>query len=99
MKRSTLLIWSHTMAEELKDKLRQAQEILTRLREGTDSVRTIVYDTRYGGVMYGYNRRFTISLHSLWEEAEQCVRRSQDLYNKIKDITTSIESETLPYTE
>lgn len=35
------------MVEELKEKLRQAQETTTRLREGTDSVRLAVYDTRW----------------------------------------------------
>lgn len=46
---STYLMYltkSNSMAEELKEKLRQAQETTTRLREGTDSVRLAVYDTR-----------------------------------------------------
>ena len=36
-----------TMTEELKDKLRQTHDTMAKLREGTDSVRSSVYNTRY----------------------------------------------------
>ena len=38
-------------------------------------------------------RKIRLQLSSLWDEAELCVRRSQELYNKIKDVTSAIESE------
>jgi hypothetical protein len=32
--------------DDLKERLRQAQDTMTKLREGTDGVRSTVYDTR-----------------------------------------------------
>ena len=34
-------------ADELKESLRQAQESMTKLREGTDEVRAILHDARF----------------------------------------------------
>ncbi|EKM58045.1 uncharacterized protein PHACADRAFT_139619 [Phanerochaete carnosa HHB-10118-sp] len=59
--------------DDLKARLRQVQDTMTELREGTDDVRAILYDA------------------SILDDSELCTRRSQDLLNRIKDISITIE--------
>lgn len=80
--------------EDLRDRLHQAQDLMTRLRDGTDGIRAAVADHRCVSIAEG--AMSTLIWLSLLNDAEVSSRRARDMLKKVSDLAASLDSESTP---